>query len=183
MIFMIDCVRVWGLCAVLLHSYQMTFGCELLEDDTRSGRPSDAVNPSVIIAVEKLIRDYRRIKVLDIARTMQTSCGSVETINHDHLKMSKVSARWVPRNLTDHDRARRVATSQEFVDLFESDSVNIVRQIVTGDETWVHLWDPESKVESMQWMHASSPPPRKFRTVLSAWKLMATIFGTVKDYC
>ena len=70
-------------------------------------------------------------------RTMQISCVSVQTIIHDHLKMSKVSARWVLRNLTDHDRARRVATSQEFVDLFESDPVKFVRQIVTGYETWV----------------------------------------------
>jgi len=114
---------------------------------------------------------------------MQISCGSVETIIHDHLKMSKVSARWVPRNLTDHDRARRVTTSQEFVDLFESDPDKFVRKIVTGDETWVHHWDPESKVESMQWRHASSPPPRKFTTLPSAGKLMATIFGTVNDYC
>ena len=80
-------------------------GQESLEDDPRSGRPSDAVSPSVIAAVEKLVRDDRTIKVLDIARTMQISCGIVETIIHDRLKMSKVSARWVPRNLTDHDRA------------------------------------------------------------------------------
>ena len=87
------------------------------------------------------------------------------------------------------DRSRSCATrhytSQEFVDLFESDPVKFVWQIVTGDETWVHHWDPESKVESMQWRHAhaSSPPPRKFKTLPSAGKLMATIFGTVKDYC
>ena len=58
-----------------------------------------------------------------------------------------------------------------------------LRQIVTGDETWVHHWDPESKVESMQWRHASSRPPRKFRTLPYAGKFKVTIFGTVKDYC
>jgi len=92
-------------------SNEFQCGRETVEDDLRSGRPSDAVNPSVIAAVEKLIRDDRRIKVLEIARAMQISCGSMETIIHDRLKMSKVSARWVPRRLTDHDRARRVTTS------------------------------------------------------------------------
>jgi len=98
-------------------------------------------------------------------RTMQISCGSVETVIRDYLKMSKVFARRVPRNLTDHDRARRVTASQKIVDVFESDPVKLVWQIVTGNETWVHHWDPESKVESMQWRHASSLSPRKFRTL------------------
>ena len=122
----------------MVKSNEFRLGHESLEDDLRSGRPSDAVNPSVIAALEKLIRDDKRIKVLKTARTTQISCGSVESIIHDHLKMSKVSARWVPRNLTDYDRARRVTTSQEIVDVFESDPVKFVRQIVTGDETQVH---------------------------------------------
>jgi len=126
-------------------SNEFLCGRETLEDDLRSGRPSDAVNPSVIAAVEKLIRDDRRIKVLEIARTMQISCGSVETIMHDHLKMSKVCARWVPRKLTDHDHARRVTTSQEIVDA-ESDPVKFVQQIVTGDEMWVHHWARKAKL-------------------------------------
>jgi len=126
--------------------------------------------------VEKLIRDDRRIKVLEIARTMQILCESVKNIIHDRLKMSKLSARWVLRKLTDHDRARRVSTSQEIVDVFESDPVKFVRQIITGDETRVHHWDPDSKVESIQWRHASSRTPWKFRTLPSARKLMATIF-------
>jgi len=114
---------------------------------------------------------------------MQISCGSVKTIIHDHLKMSQVSARCVPRNLTDYDHVRHVTTSLGIVDAFESDPVKFVRPVVTEDETWVHHWDPETKVKSMQRRHASSPPPRKLRTLPSAGKLMATIFGTVKDYC
>jgi len=90
---------VYGNCApsystVIRWSNEFWCGRESLEDDPRFGRPSDAVNPSVIASVEKLIRDDRRIKVLEIARTVHISCGSVETIIDDHLKMSKVSARW-----------------------------------------------------------------------------------------
>jgi len=34
-----------------------------------------------------------------------------------------------------------------------------LKRIVTGDETWIHHYDPESKQQSMQWKHASSPSP------------------------
>jgi len=52
--------------------------------------------------------------------------------------------------------------------------------IVTGYETWIHHWDPESKQESMQCRHASSSPPRKFKTQPSTGKIMATIFWDSK---
>ena len=77
-----------------------------LEDNTRSGRPSDAVSPYVIAAVEKLIMEDRRTKVLEIVRTMKISCGCGEIIIHDHLKISKVSTRWVPRTPKKPDCSR-----------------------------------------------------------------------------
>jgi len=57
---------VYGDCApsystVTRWSNEFWRGRESLEDDLMPGRPSDAVNPSVIAAVEKLIRDDRRI--------------------------------------------------------------------------------------------------------------------------
>ena len=58
---------------------------------------------------------------------MHILCGSVETIIHDHLKMSKVSARWVPRNLTDGDHVRLVTKSKEIIVVFESDPVKFVQ--------------------------------------------------------
>ena len=48
--------------------------------------------------------------------------------------------------------------------------------IVTGDEAWVHHYDPESKRQSMEFRHTASPPPRKFKVTASAGKLMLTVF-------
>jgi len=160
-----------------------------LEENPRSGRPSDAINPSVIAAVEKLIMVDRRTKVLEIVRTMQISRGSVETIIHDHLKMSKVSAWWVPRTSkkpTAQDRVRKLTSSQEFLDLFTSDEDEFVRHIVTVDETWIHHWDPESKQESMQWRHASFLPVRKFKNwkhIHKLARLWRPSFGITKVCC
>jgi len=85
-----------------------------------------------------------------------------------------------PEEYNYDDCARCVITFQEIADAFESGPVKFVWQPVTGGKTWVRDWELESKSESMQWKHASSPPPRKFRTLPSAGKLMATIFGDSK---
>jgi len=51
-----------------------------------------------------------------------------------------------------------------------------IRRIVTGDETWLHDYDPETKQQTMQWKHASSPNPLKFKMQASAGKIMCTVF-------
>lgn len=147
-----------------------------LEDEGRSGRPSTSVNPDVISVVENLIMEDRRSKVAHIAALIGVSVGSVETIIHEHLKMSKVAARWVPRNLSTNNRHERVQCSKHLLELYTADRDKFLSRVITGDETWIHHYDPESKSESMQWKHPWSPPPRKFRTEASAGKIMATIF-------
>jgi len=44
------------------------------------------------------------------------------------------------------------------------------------DESWLHNFDPENKVQSVAWKHAFSPHPRKFPVVASARNVMATVF-------
>jgi histone-lysine N-methyltransferase SETMAR len=52
--------------------------------------------------------------------------------------------------------------------------------IVTGDETWVHHINPETKRNSMMWKHPSSPTAKKFKMTASAHKVMATVFWDMK---
>ena len=47
--------------------------------------------------------------------------------------------------------------------------------IVTGDETWFHHFDPETKRQSMEWHHLDSPT-RRPKTVPSATKILGTVF-------
>ena len=122
----------------------------------------------------------RRLKVLEIAREVGISYGSVLNILHDHLGLSKVCAKWVPRLLTPVQKSFRVETCSELLGIYSANSDNVLSRIVTGDETWIHHWDPDTKQKSMQWKHANSPPPRKFRTQQSAGKIMATVFWDCK---
>ena len=94
--------------------------------------------------------------------------------------MSKVSARWVPRNLNMQDRQQREESSQELPEVYNANPEDFHTHLVTGDETWLHHWDPDTKKESMQWKRPGSPAPKKFRTLPSASKVMATLFWDSK---
>ena len=62
------------------------------------------------------------------------------------------------------------------LDMLRANPENLFSRIIPGDETCVHLHDPETKHESMQWKQKGSPTPKKFRVQQSAGKIMATIF-------
>ena len=64
-----------------------------LEDETRSGRPSDATDEEICNKVRDLVYSDRRIKVEEIANALHISHGSVSTILHDRLGMCKLKAR------------------------------------------------------------------------------------------
>ncbi|UYV66554.1 hypothetical protein LAZ67_4002056 [Cordylochernes scorpioides] len=48
--------------------------------------------------------------------------------------------------------------------------------IITGDESLVYGYDPETKSQSSQWKHSTSPRPKKTRQVRSNVKVMLTAF-------
>ena len=78
------------------------------------------------------------------------------------------------------DRQQRVESSKELLEVYNANTEDCHTRLVTGDETWLHHWDPDTKKESMQWKRPGSPPPKKFRTQPSASKVMATVFWDSK---
>ena len=73
--------------------------------------------------------------------------------------MHHIAAKFVPRMLTDDQKQNRVDVSQELLDRANDD--NFLKNIITGDETWVYGYDVETKVQSSQWMSKTSPRPKK----------------------
>ena len=62
-----------------------------LEDETRSGRPSDATDEEMCNKVRDLVYSDRRVKVEEIANALHISHGSISTILHDHLGMRSLT--------------------------------------------------------------------------------------------
>lgn len=155
-------------------------GRESIEDDPRPGGPITAATEENVKIIEKLVLEDARVKIKMLAEITKLSVGTIHTILHDYLNLTKVSARWVPRLLTALQKQARVDTCKEFLERCGDDPASVFERIVTGDETWVHHYDPESKQESMQWHKKGSDPPKKFKVTPSAGKIMATVFWDSK---
>ena len=90
--------------------------------------------------------------------------------------MSKVSARWVPRILTNDQKRTKLDTSRYLLSRYENDPTNFIELVVTQNETCSHHFYPGSKMQSKQWKHTGSPSPKKFKRYHPAGKVMASIF-------
>ncbi|XP_026321065.1 protein GVQW3-like [Hyposmocoma kahamanoa] len=157
-------------------------GRESIEDDPRAGGPVSATSKENVKIVEKLVLEDARIRVKTLAEKTKLSVCTIHTILHEYLNFSKISARRVPRMLTPLQKQVRVECSKGFLELCSENPSGIFERIVTGDETCVHHYDPESKQESMQWHKKGTDPPKKFKVCPSAGKLMATVFWDFKGF-
>ena len=147
-----------------------------LEDETRSGRPSDATDEEMCNKVRYLVYSDRRIKVEEMANALLFSHGSISTTLHDRLGMHKLTVRWVPKSLSDEQMATKASVYSALLKRFRSKEDDFLSRLVTVAETWVHYYEPEKKVQNRQSVGPGSPRPKKFKTQRSAGKVMATVF-------
>ena len=144
-------------------------------DDAREGRPC-VISDKLCHEVDELIKNDRRISHRELADRTGLSKGTIITILRDHLNLRKVVARWVPHGLSREMRQRRVDVSQELLDMYRREGRRMIGRIITGDETWVHYYEPESKRDSMQWIKKGDPSPTKFRAERSVGKVLYVVF-------
>jgi hypothetical protein len=62
---------------------------------------------------------------------------------------------------------------------YEEHGEAFLSRIVTGNDTWIFHYTPESKAESVTWKHPHFPIKKKFKTVQPPGKMMASVFWDV----
>ena len=73
----------------------------------------------------------------EIAQALGISHGSVSTVVHDCLGMCKLTAQWVPKSLSDEQKAARLSICSTLLKRFRSKD-DILLHLVTVHETWIH---------------------------------------------
>ena len=94
---------------------------------------------------------------------------ALKTILHDHLEVRKAAAPWVPHWLTEPQKEHRVNWNGRSKRVYD---------IVTGDESWIYQFDPETKRQASVWSFPGEHPQQKFKRSRSVGKKMiASFFG------
>lgn len=141
-----------------------------------SGRPS-VISETLVTLVRNAVFSDRRFTISDLlTKYPAVSRSTMHDIVTRCLGFKKICARWVPKELTPKHKEARMMTSLDFLTRYAADGDEFLDHIVTCDETWISHITPESKRDSMQWKHLNSPRVKKFKTVLSPKKVLATVF-------
>ena len=78
--------------------------------------------------------------------------------------------------LTPEQKDHRVVVSQELSKRYEAEGDAFFDQIVTGDETWCHYYEPEAKQQSMELHHLHSYQQKNFKSQRSAGRMICIVF-------
>lgn len=151
-------------------------GRSSLNDEFREGRPKSVVVPKNIDAVRELILQDRHVTYREIAVSLDISGTSIHSILHEHLAVKKLCSRWIPHNLAIAQKQARVNWSQEMLKKFNRGASKHVYDIVTGDESWIYAYEPESKQQSTVWVFQGEPNPTKVVRARSTSKQMVACF-------
>ena len=93
----------------------------------------------------------------------------ISTILHDRLGIRKLTARWVPKSLSDEQMATRASVCSALLKRFRSKDDFLLR-LVTVDETWVHYYEPEKKAQSHQWVGPGSREAKEVQDATICWQ-------------
>jgi len=117
-----------------------------------------------------------------IAEETDLNKNAVHRILTEHLHMRKICAKLVLKNLSVEQKANRLEICQDLLGRLQIES-NFLHEVITGDESWVFDYDPETKRQSEEWHTKRSPRPNKARMSRPRVKTMIIVFSTAMALC
>jgi hypothetical protein len=99
----------------------------------------------------------------------------VHAILKEDLGTRRVCAKCFPRLLSDEQMECRKTIAGELFEQSTQDP-SFLGKVVTGDESWVFEYDPETKMQSSEWHTSSSPRPKKSRATKFNIEVMLVAF-------
>ena len=147
-----------------------------VEYDTRPGRPKTSVTKANIAAVKIVVEQDTRLSVKDIDSCTGISESSVQTILKKRLDLRRICARWVPHLLTEELKTQRLKCARELLKTYKGCNSQVISNLLTGDETWVHMFEPQRNSDNKQWKRKYQERPCTAKRTISSKKMLYVIF-------
>lgn len=153
-------------------------GCGNCKDMPRSGCPTKLTDQKLNQITLKLNGD-RTLSVQRLSTLVNLGVGTTHKALTKKMLLKKCLAKWTPHHLTAAQEQQREDFCRHLLRL-KARQRGLVNDIVTGDESWMLCYDPESKQASAQWLGVSATCPSKPRMELRTQKVMLVKFFDAK---
>ncbi len=120
------------------------------KDQKRSGRRKSVRVPATIQAVNQAIQGNRQSTMRELADEFSVSKSSIHNIVCKDLKLSRIAPKFIPKDLTQAQRDTRRQVSEQNIQLVK-DNPDLLQSVITCDESWVSVFQLETKRASSEW--------------------------------
>ena len=146
-----------------------------VESDPRSGRPATRRTPDNIDRVQAAIQKDQWLTKQELEADLGIPKTTVFEILTQDLGMKHVVAKFVPQLLLPEQKEYRAAVANDLIQTATTEP-DFLKKVITGDESWVCGYDPETKAQSSQWKSSGSPRLKKVRQSCNKIMTMLTVF-------
>ena len=151
------CQKLANLCSETYDMIQKAFGNEAMghmlvkewmsvKSDEHSGGSLTSRTKLMIDKVCSAMLDNQRIRTRELSDRLGLSHGLVQSILTEDLGIKCISVKFVPKMLTDKQKETHLAAARDLLQCVGQDA-NYMKTLITGDESWVYGYDPETKAQ------------------------------------
>ena len=94
----------------------------------------------------------------------------------ERLGLCKICTRWVPHLLTDEQKQSRVRLALQVIEKYHKCDPRRLEEIVTGDETWIYHFQPDSKAKNKVSVSSEGDRPVIVRRCKTSNRMLYAIF-------
>ena len=100
----------------------------------------------------------------------------MQIILKKRLYLRKVCTRWISHLLTGEQKPQCLKCARELLKTYKGCNSPVVSDLLTGDETWVHMFEPQRREDNKQWKRKDQKHPCIAKRTISSKKMLYTIF-------
>ena len=126
-----------------------------------------------------MVEQDAQMSVKDIASCTGIPEGNVQSILKKCLDLRKVCARWVPHLLTEEQKTQRLKCARELLKTYKGCNSRAISNLLIGDETWVHRFEPQRRADNKQWKRKYQKRPCIAKRTISS-KRCCTQFSLIQ---